>query len=656
LNHDQLYSDSNQTDRGIVKYQRIIGARLKKGRNFLVIKTCNLKGNWQLIVGLTKQERGLALAEENAIDPILMNSVVGSHEPLHLRGDLLPAAKSIRYAILDREHSIERSGDLPLQRSVAISTYGLKENNLYYCRVTAGPTSIERPFYYGELEAGFARLNWEAKPYLKRSDKVSIDLEAQFERLEHLLQNESKKSEFWGQKIVWSISELEAGISQLSRGEETFLKNAGTHLRGYRSSVDGQVQNYWVHVPEKALRGGNPMPVVFALPFITQQPGPFVKSYYLAAFDEAERYRILGNEYGFAVVQLWGRGNFLGGTAIGNADVFETLSAIAADYPIDLHRVYLLGYCEGGRLALLLGEHYPARFAAISAVAPITTLLPGKRYHDDAWARLGSPSTAVESLSNTPIFILHDRADNEPPFEQTRDFVAKCRNNGVSVTLKEPIGGFHGFYQNPTAEKRELFEFFRGKRKAIRPDKNRYLADLNWLHRPGPIEEAFGGTFLAVQGTGSEVAAKMMDEFLNDWRTAFFAACPKKLDVDVTEADIQQSNLVVIGDVSQKSALRQMVTSLPVHIGPGGISVKNHAYGGDYIGYEAIFPNPVNGDRYIVLVNANSSSYPATWKLHLSRDGIWDYAVFDLRGRFARLSDAGYFDGFLPNSSMAVHR
>jgi hypothetical protein len=373
-----LFADANTADRNLTKFNRLIGVSLKKGSNFLMVKVANLTVLWQLIVNLYPIERALTLAEENAVNPILATSVVGVGESLQLRSDLLPKSKTVHVEITDQTTTLIDAADIVPGRSFSQSLGKLKPEGLYHCRISSADVRVERPFYYGDLQAGYSRLSEQVEHFAATDQSVGIDLMAQLARLKHLLQPSSHTSEFWDQKVVASFLELENGIALLQKtdGINAFRRASGTHIRGYRSPVDGQVQHYWIHVPEKALSSGRPIPLVIALPFTTSRHQPCLESYFLAAFDETERYRILGDEYGFAVLQVWGRGNHLGGTAIGTADVFDTLAAVEKDYNLDPDRIYLLGYCEGGRLALLLAERYPDRFAAVATQ---------RTGHDDTW-------------------------------------------------------------------------------------------------------------------------------------------------------------------------------------------------------------------------------------------------------------------------------
>jgi len=648
LNHELLAADPNTQGHSFTKYQRLIGARLNRGSNFLLLKIGNLTGDWRLIVNLYPLESALRLARENAVNPILVSSFVPAGQPLQLRGDLLKSAAGVELTIYESQHDFLASGPLTLQRLMSKELGKLGEGNVFFCRIAAGNEVVEEPFVYGDLEVGYERLLKRIEEYARTDDSVGVDLEAQLERLKHLLDAESRKSEFWDQKVAWSFAELEANLRELQQGPEAFRHAPGTHLRGYRSSVDGQIQHYWVHVPEAALKLRRPIPIVVALPFTTGQNLPFLKSYFLAAFDETQRYRILGDEFGFAVLQVWGRGNYLGGTAIGTTDVFEALAAVQRDYPIDPDRIYLLGYCEGGRLALLLGERCPQRFAAIATVAPIT-IVHNSNPVVAKWVDYSSPIAGVKSLLPTSVLIRHDEADLDPPIQESAYFAARAREAGVDVSLVRVEGGFHGFYQDPMGEKRALFAFFSGKQRKSRPvPAQAEVAPAGFGNGQGPIEDAFGGPIIIVEGTTGSPAERqaihsLVLELQREWREAYFVDCPVKQDRDVNGSDIDERNLILVGDKQTNSLLARMAEQLPLGVTPQQLSLAGKSFSGSSLGYEFIAPNPLNTKRYVVVIALNHWSEVKNWKLHPSRDGVTDYVVYNLQGVAPRVIGAGYF-------------
>jgi len=57
------------------------------------------------------------------------------------------------------------------------------------------------------------------------------------------------------------------------------------------------------------------------------------------------------------------------GTAIATGQISLTIEHRKTRLRHRSNRIYLLGYCEAGRTALLLAERYPRHFAAVGAEA-----------------------------------------------------------------------------------------------------------------------------------------------------------------------------------------------------------------------------------------------------------------------------------------------
>ncbi len=60
-----------------------------------------------------------------------------------------------------------------------------------------------------------------------------------------------------------------------------------------------------------------------------------------------------------------------------------------------------------------------------------------------------------------------------------------------------------------------------------------------------------------------------------------------------------------------------------------------------------ILPNPLNPKRYLIVIGMNQWKAVKGWKLHLSRNGVYDFFVFDLRAA-PKVVGAGYFDDVWP--------
>jgi pimeloyl-ACP methyl ester carboxylesterase len=649
LNHKLLFVDRPNTWYWITNFQHVTGAKLRRGNNFVLIKVSHKERfrGIRLIVTLYPHAKALNLATDNQVNPIFTSSIVATGHRLQIHTDLFSHDHAAQLKITDIWNNSVDSAQLAGGRVLARSLQKLNKDEVYICNVRVGGETVVKPFYYGDVDDIYTILTNKYKDLGEVSAPIRVDVQSQLDRLRHLLLPESRTSARWDEKVVESIVELKHNLADLRQGENVFRRAPGTHLRGYQSSVDGQTQHYWLHIPEKALNTGKPLPLVIVVPFEVSKNRPFLESYFVADFDMTEAYKSLSDEYGFAVLQLWGRGNGAGGTAIGDSDVFDALDAVRRDYSIDLERIYLLGFCEGGRRALLLGEHYPRRFAAIATDHPVT--ISGS---DNLWMKYTSPIEGVQSLVNIPIFINHDEAEPSPSFESSAIFARRGLSAGVNVTLVQAHGGgvVHGFSQNPTVDLRAMFKFFVGKHRvtAMRDPVASDTSLRRFGHGTGPIEDAFGGQILLVEGTHgtpgqNAVIHSLVEQFRDEWRQLYYVECPWKRDTDVTDSDIRNANLVVIGDQNTNSIVRKMASRLPVHITPNGIKVEGNYVQGSHLGYIFISRNPLNTKKYAVVIGMDQWSPVMGWKLYPSRDGKYDYMIFKLDEPIPSPVDVGYY-------------
>jgi predicted esterase len=653
LNNKLAFATSATVSNAIRKHHYLIGAHLRRGNNFLLLKAGNLQSGWGVIATILPHTSGLKLAKENGVNPILLDSVVASGHPLVLRGDLLPLGSIVHVKIADARHSVVKKGDIPFARAMDWRIDDLPEDSLYYCEVSMNGQSVTEPFFYGNPDIGANRLSEQLEHVSRREESTSLDLSAMLTRLRHILLPESRKAPWWDQKVAAAFAEGENNLADLTTSERTFLSAPGMHLRGYRSSVDGQVQNYWLYVPEKALRSGKPLPLVIAPPYEFPLNVPFLETGQVAFFNENERYKLMSDEFGFAVLQIWGRGQDHGGTAIWGTDVLESIGAVQRDYPIDVNRIYLTGSSEAGRQALLLAERYPNRFAAVAVIGPQMGLRHPSSIMDlqtnNLWDQYSSPMSQLGNLVNTPVLLIHEIDDDTVPVGYSESFIGAAKTVGVNATLSIINRGGHSFHQDPVGLMRSVFEFFDGKQRS---SSSRMIVENTAVQRfgvkKGPLEDAFGGPILLVEGTQGEpkdnsVARGVADEFRKSWRETYFVDCPWKVDAEVNDQDIQNKNLIVVGDEGTNSLLKRVADRLPVDVTRHGISIEGRDINGDHLGYIYISPNPLNPKKYLVVIGMNRWKAVKGWKLIPSRDGTGDYFVFDLGGPAPKQIDAGYF-------------
>jgi len=649
LNHDLLIEDSVATRRHVDKFQHIVGAHLRKGRNFLFAKLSYMD-DWnrvEIMASLFSRLEAKKLVNANGNNPVLLGSIVSAKDKLNVRTDLFSRGTMAKLSLLDSDGKVVRELSAGVgSRVTQIALEGLDENRLYHCVVSDGHDELDSQFYYGDVAKGFGEVLQEVSHIAenRKRDKLL----AQVERLTSLMPPQVRAMERWDEMFVASLSELKQNIRDLRKGEEAFDSATGTHLRSYVSSVDDQRQYYWMHVPPSRTNTKGAIPLVLILPFDVSNNTQFPRSYFVNAANYQERYSAMADKYQYIISEIWGRGNGHAGTAIEAADVFDVIRAISAFYPIDQSRIYLMGYCEGGLRALLLAEHYPNVFAAVAVDHPITN----PAFAEAVRERLLSPLSGISKLRGTSILISHDIDEPAPRFSNSVDFLNTAQDNHISIVLskKQGGGGIHGFSQDPAKDIDSFFSFFQGK--SLRG--SRLSADLSERNgrvpdgRMMPLEVVFGQPILLVRGTGGSASSLKTESYLeqwfeNSWMRTYFVNAPRKNDVDVTESDIRGKNLILVGEIANTSILKGIAAGLPLRSMNMAIEIDGKRILGNKLSYIYSVKNPVVTTRSIVVIGSNAElSQPFRTDFVPSRDGFYQYYVFDCRHDSAVPFEFGY--------------
>jgi hypothetical protein len=172
----------------------------------------------------------------------------------------------------------------------------------------------------------------------------------------------------------------------------------------------------------------------------------------------------------------------------------------------------------------------------------------------------------------------------------------------------------------------------------------------------GPIDDAFLDAFLIVKPTGqplNDATAKWTAHELahatTEWRKIFRGEAPVKSDTDVTGADIVNNNLVLFGDPSSNSILKKIADQLPIKWTKESITLGDRAFPADRHALIAIYLNPLNPKKYIVL-NSGFTFRQADHKTNSRQVAkLPDYAVIDLTTppddkQPGAIPAAGFFD------------
>jgi len=124
----------------------------------------------------------------------------------------------------------------------------------------------------------------------------------------------------------------------------------------------------------------------------------------------------------------------------------------------------------------------------------------------------------------------------------------------------------------------------------------------------GPIDDAFMDSFIFVRPTGkgwhpqtSKWASDELERAIEHWRRHFRGQARVKNDTEITEADIAGSNLILWGDPQSNSVLARVAKDLPIEWSQSQIAVGKQKFPADKHALIAIYPNPLNPNRYVVL-------------------------------------------------------
>jgi len=133
-----------------------------------------------------------------------------------------------------------------------------------------------------------------------------------------------------------------------------------------------------------------------------------------------------------------------------------------------------------------------------------------------------------------------------------------------------------------------------------------------------------------------------------EWMARANGSVTIKADAEVTREDIAGYNLILFGNARVNSFIAQINDRLPIKFGAAGLIAGDKTLTNGDVGMALVYPNPLNPQRYVVIVggtSAESMKTAARLRLH----ELPDYAVFDnrtLSGEKLQFVDGGFFDKF----------
>lgn len=169
----------------------------------------------------------------------------------------------------------------------------------------------------------------------------------------------------------------------------------------------------------------------------------------------------------------------------------------------------------------------------------------------------------------------------------------------------------------------------------------------------GPLDDIDRHARVIVYGTQDPEQTeenRMVAEHFASFDT-FAARYPVKSDAEITEAEINASSVVLIGNTKSNRWTALFEPSLPVKFEPAAITFRGKRYEGTDVGVSFIHPHPRNEREYVV-VHAGAGVAGTLSSRHLPRFSP-DFLVYDSRMTAQRgghlldqrqVLEGGYFD------------
>jgi hypothetical protein len=167
----------------------------------------------------------------------------------------------------------------------------------------------------------------------------------------------------------------------------------------------------------------------------------------------------------------------------------------------------------------------------------------------------------------------------------------------------------------------------------------------------GPVKEAFNRRFTVVVGASGKTEAhverfrdRVMRVF-SEW-ARFTKAAPRfRRDINVTEADIKTSNLLLVGRPANNTVLAKIADKLPVKITDEGFTFQGKTYSNQDHGLVMVYPNPLNPHRAVVV--RSGLPYGESLSPNHKYDLLPDFLIFTRGTDYddtSRAVVAGFFD------------
>jgi hypothetical protein len=176
----------------------------------------------------------------------------------------------------------------------------------------------------------------------------------------------------------------------------------------------------------------------------------------------------------------------------------------------------------------------------------------------------------------------------------------------------------------------------------------------------GPFTHAFVHKFIIVVGhSGTQIEnthlERIADSLRAFWKYRYYNDCPVKYDYEITPADVEKANLILLGNYNSNKILKSIENKLPLAITNESVTISQKKIYGNSLGFYMVYPNPLNKNKYLALIGYNNMQNISLGKsdydylrnikrTDISCYGWYDYKIWNNADDSASPLRCGYFD------------
>ena len=198
--------------------------------------------------------------------------------------------------------------------------------------------------------------------------------------------------------------------------------------------------------------------------------------------------------------------------------------------------------------------------------------------------------------------------------------------NVLAFTLSPPLAGPVNVVWNGKSYSGSLSLRAPGYEPAS-PEKNSAVA--------GPLGDIYNTPFAIVTGTAStdpamnEICRRSGQAAINAWKSWQRQPPRAFLDSELNDADAARYSLVLIGGPDANLVTRRLATKLPLEVAADHVKIGNRSFPATDARVQMIHPNPLNPERYVLVVAATSPGGMFFWSPGRLRNAEFDFTIED---------------------------